>query len=389
MYMYLKENKGYIPFARGGLKLEVPTDWSDMLIEGIVEINESEKAKLKVAAIYGAEPTSVLAGGRPKEDLPRVTKNQINEHFEKAHDVGLSVNYVLNAPTTLNREYTAEGKRSIRRYFEWLDSVGVDILTVSDTQIIEMVKENSFSFRICVSTNALIRSPQEARFFEELGADIITIDFMSNRDFKTIRAIRRAVKSELLVLANDPCLLHCPHREKHQLGFAIEAQLGTPYGDYCGEECARKRIEEPVEIIKSPWIRPEDTAWYEAVGVQWIKIAGRTKSTEWILRCAKAYADADFDGDIYAFVEKSRFYSSVWRVFCPEIGPFNGVYVDNKKLEGFIKPFFEEEIDCNRGCEGCRYCDKWARKAVRISEEGAKEHVAHLQRVRSGLVSLS
>lgn len=54
------------------------------------------------------------------------------------------------------------------------------------------------------------------------------------------------------------------------------------------------------------------------------------------------------------------------------------VYVDNRALDGFIDRFLEQGC---RGldCEACRYCHRWAARAVRIDEPWARRCIARYQ----------
>ena len=40
------------------------------------------------------------------------------------------------------------------------------------------------------------------------------------------------------------------------------------------------------------------------------------------------------------------------------------VFVDNKKLDGFIRPFYQTENFCRNDCENCNYCESFAKKCI-------------------------
>jgi len=62
----------------------------------------------------------------------------------------------------------------------------------------------------------------------------------------------------------------------------------------------------PEEIIKSPWIRLEDCSAYENIGISHFKIFGRTKPTEWIFRCAEAYSNREYKGNLLDLLDAPR-----------------------------------------------------------------------------------
>ncbi|MCP4152954.1 MAG: hypothetical protein GY757_34800, partial [bacterium] len=44
------------------------------------------------------------------------------------------------------------------------------------------------------------------------------------------------------------------------------------------------------------------------------------------------------------------------------------VHLDNKKLEGFLKPFVENDGFCIRDCSECTYCDEFVKKSMNLEE---------------------
>jgi collagenase-like PrtC family protease len=120
------------------------------------------------------------------------------------------------------------------------------------------------------------------------------------------------------------------------------------------------KAARPADLIKAPWIRPEDLSRYEDVGIQHFKIAGREQETPWILRAVAAYSARSYQGDLNDLVPGFD-----------ALDPFGQfpLRVKNALLEGFIE-FFDKK-DCRLGCGGCTYCDEWAQRA--ISAEGDRE----------------
>jgi collagenase-like PrtC family protease len=130
-------------------------------------------------------------------------------------------------------------------------------------------------------------------------------------------------------------------------------QLGA-YVDYSLMWCTSEKTRDPGLMLKSPWIRPEDLAVYEAMGYDEFKLAGREMDRPWVERVVRAYAARRHDGDLNQLI-----------LGFDQMEPFGNVPVriDNRKLDGFID-FFHKKHDCRLGCRDCHYCDDWVETAV-------------------------
>ena len=101
------------------------------------------------------------------------------------------------------------------------------------------------------------------------------------------------------------------------------------------------------------FIRPEDLGYYTGIGIHYFKLQGRHLVLKGdAVRTVKAYMDQHHDGDVMDLIYMFYWQNS-FRI------PF-----DNKKLDGFIKPFFTIDDFCKRDCEKCRYCEKFAQKII-------------------------
>lgn len=61
--------------------------------------------------------------------------------------------------------------------------------------------------------------------------------------------------------------------------------------------CIQSRFKA-TDGIKMNFIRPEDLKLYNTIGINHFKITGRTGSTDYILKVARAYADGYLDGNV-------------------------------------------------------------------------------------------
>ena len=123
-----------------------------------------------------------------------------------------------------------------------------------------------------------------------------------------MRAIRRSVRCGFELYANIPCLDHCPRRVAHyEYSARASQQTGNPEisQDPFLMRCSHAFLSEPVEFLRSPFIRPEDVSAYGEVGINILKLSDRTESTEFLLRTARAYADRKYDGNLFDLIFRS------------------------------------------------------------------------------------
>jgi hypothetical protein len=285
-----------------------------------------------------------------------------------------------------------------------LGDLGVRRVTISTPFLLELVKRRFPEFKVRVGIYAQVDTPRRARFWEDLGADAITLEsFSINRDFRRLAAIRQSVRCDLQLITNHVCLPNCPMQTYHQNGFAHASDdTGTLFIDYCFLRCSRLRLADPSLFIKSAWIRPEDLATYEAMGFTTFKLLERGIPSAELLRRVKAYSERRFDGNLadlllsYGFKEPVR-KESVWglRHFWKprQANPLRlKPLLDLARLQGMLSPLAASPIwidtrqipedfldgfrnrDCaSMDCKACGYCERIAEKAVEVSSEYRSE----------------
>ena len=371
------------------MKLTVATNWDVGLIDQMAEYN--------VGSLFGVMDKTPVGAGRPSLLLAKVDKDFVKDYVESVHSAGMKFDYLLNAPCMNNMEYNKEVHQELIEHIEWLNKINVDGVIVSIPLIMDIVKEQFPGLAVKVSVIQHVNSVQRAMLFEELGVDLITLDFNINREFKLLKEIRDAVKCKLTILVNDGCIYQCPFRNYHYNIIGHASQSINPlkgfYVDYCIIRCTMKRFSNPVEFMKGRWVRPEDVHLLEELGVDNIKISGRRMSTKWLVNAAKAYHNRKFDGNLAKLLNISQLgvdpdvrspqyqaYLSEAKLIKQEkitqIGQIYPVkpYIANNKLDGFID-FFKKK-DCLSGCGTCKYCQNWADKVVSIDENDVKQYVS-------------
>ncbi len=381
------------------MKFSVACNFDDALLDGL--------KPYPVYEIYGKLTTDHFGGGRPSFYLPSVNESKLKSYVEKYHGQHIAFNYLLNASTMGNMEFTRQGQRKIAEMFEWLEAMGVDSVTVATPFFLKLIKARYPRIKVRISSHRYTDDPRKIRFWADEGADYIVISEVGiYREFKVLEAMRKAAgdRVELQLIVNNWCRQDCAIAGIHAVSLNNASQKGSrgfPL-DYCSIFCNHIRLLDPVNYVRANWIRPEDLHYYEDLGYENFKIVERNTPTRILVERVKAYHNRRHEGNLlelfqnYAypyekFAESEKESYSMRRllkyfvkptavnllkfmkvikfgkmagVLYPLRGP-NPVFIDNRKLDGFIE-FFRTNSCAARDCDECRYCHQWADKAVAI-----------------------
>ncbi len=382
------------------MRLSVATNFDPALVEAVREY--------PVVELFGKLREDAVGGGRAPYQLARISRRRLADHVRHARRAGIEFNYLLNASCLGNREMTRAGQREIEDLAGWLCEIGVASVTVSSPYLLALVKTRFPRLKVRISVFGGVDRVRKAQMWEEMGADCIVLDsILVNRELATLERIRKSVRCDLELLVNNNCLSGCALSPMHMNALSHAGQ--NWHGnrgfliDWCFLRCTEMKLRDPVNYIRSEWIRPEDLHVYEDLGYDLFKIAERDIPTPLMLTRVKAYAGRRFDGNLldlvqpYAFrgvTGSDRYYRRglgwILRFFLrPGLvnplrmlllkrladlrgmtGPVAGdapVYVDNRALDGFLARFREHGCR-DADCGDCRWCHEFAGKAVRIDE---------------------
>ncbi|OGV61117.1 MAG: peptidase U32 [Lentisphaerae bacterium GWF2_50_93] len=375
-----------------------------------------ELAHCSVEEVYGKFPADGVSGGRPRYMSSPVSGKALRNYVGLLSRHGIAFNYLLNGSCMGNREWTRAWQKNLMKLLDSLGGMGIKRLTISTPYLLELVKKRFPEFKVKVGIYAQVDTPERARFWEELGADGITLEsFSINRDFRRLRGIRKAVRCELQLIANHLCLPNCPMQPYHQNGFAHASdEPGTLFIDYCFLRCSRKRLEDPSLFIKSGWIRPEDLGSYAEIGYTRFKLLERGIPSSELLKRAKAYSEGRSVENLAELLLSHGFREpqqkeSFWALrnfFKPlqaspsKLKPLldlarqqgmlfplkeNPVRIDSRMIpENFLDAF--KDKDCiSLDCAECGYCAKIAEKAVVVSPEFRRESLSRFSELEKNL----
>lgn len=368
------------------MKISLATNFDDNLIDLISDY--------PVYEIYGKLKNDFIGGGRPDNTLMNIEKEKFENHVKKVRSAGIKFNYLLNGSCLSNKEQDVDWQNNFKEFLNYLKDVGVNALTVSNPYILQFIKKYfPQDFTIRISTFACIDSYEKAKYWEDMGADYICVDFVKiNRNFDVLKyMVDNLKKSKIEVLVTNSCLKNCPmiHTHTNALAHASTKSADSiDYEDWSLFYCQKKELENLEEYIKSPWVRPEDIKYYEKIGIEHFKITERDFPTSELVKRVKAYTERKYEGNLLDLIQGHGCYTkndlsfkknkvSARKEIYNEIKRVRGlgqprecerhIYIDNKKLDGFIDFFVKNK--CTNKCSKCNYCKKVAEHVISKNDE--------------------
>jgi collagenase-like PrtC family protease len=383
------------------MKLSVAANWDMTLLDGLANIPE-------VTSIYAKMPFDVVGGGRAGIVLPSVDWDAAVDYIHAAHRRGLSFCYLINAPCLGNLEQTEEGKKQILSFIGQLVDIGVDSVSIAHLGIVALARRNFPNLSIRGSVLSWPTNLTRLKYQESLGIDPLIIPYSEyNRDFNMLRKIRSGLSCDMQLFVNVACIYNCHYLGEHacsvghasQVAQNIQRQNQRPgaFLDFYLWQCTRRRLLHPELLLMSRWIRPEDLHIYEAMGFDEFKIIDRSRSTAWLLRATKAYADRHYQGNLLDILslemlgdpagfhsdiedqirERMRHYETAERNLMRRMLKLRrrllalDLYIDNAALTDFLDGF--QKVRCAETyCEECRHCHRYAREVIRFDRAEAE-----------------
>lgn len=374
------------------VKICVPSRFEPELLDLLEPLQEETG---RIHEVYGSLSRSVIGSGRPARRLTQQGGEpgfgEVRRFAERAHAAGIRVNYLLNASVLNHGEYTREGRELILEYVGEIAESGVDMVTIAVPYLIELVRANFPELPVSVSVICEVSDTHSLRLFERYGVERVQVAEECNRDLALLDLLAETARPELSLVVNNGCLRFCPYRSYHNTLCTQGSQSDKPdhgYIDYPLLKCSAERARSPVEILRSPWIRPEDLGFYEErFGIELFKLAGRQLPLANIATMASAYARGAYDGnflDLLATPSVNFARHPMTAGLAAERGPeryeMPPLQIDNARL-GKLTRALHARGGCGgmRDCEECRLCDAMLPQVVDGDDPAARgEHAEAL-----------
>ncbi len=350
--------------------------------------------------IYGKLPSDIVGGGRPSYMTTPLNKKQLAGYIRAVHREGMEFNYLLNSACLGNREWTRDFHRKLDRLLHWLTDLEVDTVTVAIPYLAQVILKRFPHFKIKAGIYAQIDTVKRAKYWEDLGASAINLaSFSINRDLETLSAIRAAVKTDLVLIANHFCQPNCPYQIHHQNGHAHASHNNPSFLiDFPIIQCQHNRLSDPRLFIAAGWIRPEDIRHYRELGYTTFKLLERNIPSSDLLKRVEAYHAGKYEGNLadlllswgfsgkppkfslWHMLKNFRFWKMPPRLagtslqFLQKQGMFfpkdhNPIHIDSAAIPDNFLDIFRTGSCRDKECRDCCYCDRIAEKAVKIEPE--------------------
>jgi hypothetical protein len=349
--------------------------------------------------------------------VPQVTPGQVEQHLRLIHATGRTFTYLLNAPGMGGRQFRPDERRRLRNHIDWASAAGIDAVTVSLPDLLELIRADWPHLKVKVSHNAVVRTLPQARMWERLGASMITLHQTAARDFPLLRRLADNLSIPVQLLCTINCLQGCPHSVGYHMSatstlsseHAAANRFNRNGSGYCFSWCHLKKATRPEEILKSAFIRPEDLTFYEGHGIREFKLDTRALTTPHVIDRVKAYSLRRYDGDLKRLLSVfSLGYrtgtgrqmgdaapAAVASEHPAEAAFFSIgrdtdfdrlVFINNRALEGFLEGMPRES--CRHACDdACPWCRAEALKAMSWDEPARKRFIETLVAYRRWLLT--
>ncbi len=334
----------------------IPANFQEATIEEIGKHNKNWDFPVK--EVYGSLNPSIFGSGRSDSYIRSIDYNSLEKYVAACKKNEIDFNYTLNFTCDSNLEFRPHGKRKVIKFLRKLNSLGVGRFTTALPSILDLLNEYVPDAKVSISVVSDVDSLIRLNAFQASSVQRIMLpEFMNRKLARLERLIAqgRRVGVNFGTIVNSTCLIDCPFRNFHYI-FSSHKSGGKLYHpvDYWATRCTLTKINDPVEILKMGWIRPEDIDYYAKMGIDVFKIAGREMKKANFIKTVDIYNQRSFDGNLW---ELLKCFSN------PTTSPSELAYsrmfdIPNKQLGPFTRRFFEAKAFCNgKDCEVCKYCE--------------------------------
>lgn len=334
-------------------KLTIPCHWDKKVIETI-KPQQDPSLDIEVKEVYGVLAKEVICHGRSPESVPHVTRTEAVNFREFIKNQGFQFIYLLNAPFTFDSIRT---QKQVEAYLDWvINTFRADALMISSHGLMRFVRKRYPKVKIYISTIAGILNVEQLEKFMDIMPNRVIPHHDVNRNFHDLEEIVEQSHKwniEVELMLTESCLRRCPNRKAHYEHLGRKSD-DVPFHTVCNT----KKLTYPLELLKANVIRPEDMAFYEALGVHFFKITGRSKPAKWLPKVTKAYLNRKYEGNLIRLLGID-----------PSLKAEDWICINNQAMGGFLENFPRTGSEVDEDA----YCNKWIAKLYRNGDFHIKD----------------
>jgi collagenase-like PrtC family protease len=338
------------------------------LIDGCAALNEKYGPENRIVEFYGSDRNHAVMAARPEFRLPDIDWNILKKYVDRCQDVGIKFNYTMNTIFPGSKEWLEDNMGNIVRLVDQLTLIGINRVTIANPLLMEIVREINKDIEIDVSTVAHIDTVTQAKYLKEkLNIRKICNNLMRNRSVTFLKNMADYCrKNDIIfeVMVNEFCgngqdqyLTHCVYRDSCYLCHATDhsKEDALRFDNFPMGHCMAGRGLDPLNWLRTRFIRPEDLHYYTDIGINQFKITGRTGSTEYLLLMAESYMKGKWEGNLLGLWKPLETIQSE----ASEVDFEHEAFIDCAKLDGFLDRWWDNPtFDCSNVECGvqCTYC---------------------------------
>lgn len=348
-------------------KFKVPAIFDKKYIDALKKLNDNHENS-QIIETYGCLPYDEIGSSRVGTQLPQIDYNTLKDYIAYSKQNGIDFNYIMNT-TCHGTLSNTELNKILHKQIELLKKAGVDNITVGTPYLMEFLKTNYPEIKVIASINMCPSSVSQILQLKEMGVKRIVLDRNINRNYRLLKSIKNSCDMDFELLANSLCLPFCIMHQYHNnlnSHFSKDTEEGFvqcyPYA-----KCFSTYIDNPILMLCSGWIRPEDLKLYTNIGIDKFKIDGRGIPSDIILSVVEPYMDEKYEGNLFDLMFSGR---NTRRSI--------SAFLDNREADGFVEDLFDEGVDC-RYCGGRNQKCKTLAKKVTFNEEKRKQFLQQQQ----------
>jgi hypothetical protein len=350
------------------MKFIIDGDYNKELISLIV------REKLPVTHIIAHVPQNPL--GNSSIFLPKLlpTFKEFENYTNLIGEHGITPIAGIDSTCQGNLEAHAQQYKAINTFFEKLQELDYKDILVSSPNNVGYINANFPSMKIYLSYSQYVTSLNRCKIFFNLGTDFIILHPDIIRYFHVLKNFIKlkqntdnSRKIDYILPLNLGCNWGCIHWYQHhnmQSHRTINSPLISDQQtisdveneyDYPLLYCWKKRLEEPLNILKTGWISPDNIELYEKLGYDTFLLFTSGFSNEKILEIIKSYRNKSLINNFNQYLNFPQPYGNYW----PSMEIRNSMnHLNPEIIKDFCHSFpYEEYYPFENGIDD--HCNKY------------------------------